>query len=100
MRENIEIENNFTPYVQNHIDQYEKQKYEIIIIEKSTSSKKSLFYRKQNIYAWKSIRYQIWKVMIILQYILLSLLKKMTKNSKRRARKEKLKKSAADYKKK
>lgn len=70
MRENIEIENNFTPYVQNHIDQYEKQKYEIIIIEKSTSSKKSLFYRKQNIYAWKSIRYQIWKVMIILQYIL------------------------------
>ena len=33
--------------------------------------KKSLFYRKQNIYAWKSDQlYQIWKVMIILQYIL------------------------------
>ena len=71
MLENIEIENNVTPYVQNHIDQYEKQKYEIIIKEKSTSSKKSLFYRKQNIYAWKSHQlYQIWKVMIILQYIL------------------------------
>lgn len=43
MLENIEIENNVTPYVQNHIDQYEKQKYEIIIKEKSTSSKKESF---------------------------------------------------------
>ena len=89
MRENIEIENNFTPYVQNHIDQYEKQKYEIIIIEKSTSSKKSLFYRKQNIYAWKSDQISnLESNDNIIAYF------------KRRARKEKLKKSAADYKKK
>ena len=43
MLENIEIENNVTPYVKNHIDQYEKQKYEIIIKEKSKSSKKESY---------------------------------------------------------